>query len=57
LGSSFQPDFEGLDNLLCDLPILIEADNTLMDLPVNVPDLERAVEAASTGRSPRLNRL
>jgi hypothetical protein len=50
-GSSFQPDFVGLDDFLCGFPNLSVSDSALLDLPINVPDLKRAMEAASIGRS------
>jgi hypothetical protein len=53
-GSPFCPNFERLGDYLQGLPIVSDTDQDLLDLPVNVPDLEKAMAAASLGRSPGL---
>jgi hypothetical protein len=49
---SFQLDFERLDRFLVGLSVLSAVDMCPHGLAINVPDLQKAVEAASTGRSP-----
>jgi hypothetical protein len=56
-GSPFLPNFARLGDFLQGLPVLSASDRDLLDLPVNIPDLERAVAAASVGRSPGLDGL
>jgi hypothetical protein len=56
-GLPFQPDFRRLGDFLQGLPSLSEDDRASVDLSINVPDLERAVEDASLGRSPGLDGL
>ncbi len=56
-GLPFEPDFRRLGDFLLGLPSLSEDDRASVDLPINVPDLERAVEEASLGRSPGLDGL
>jgi hypothetical protein len=56
-GLPFQPDFMRQGDFLQGLPSLAEDDMAAVDLPINVPDLERAVEDASLGRSPGLDGL
>ncbi len=54
-GSPFQPKFDRLGDFLVGLPRLSVDESTLLDLPVNVPDLEDVVNGAATGRSPGLD--
>jgi hypothetical protein len=56
-GSPFQLSFDRLDDFLGGLPRFSGDDSTLLDLPVNIPDFEKAVEATCGGRSPGLDRL
>jgi hypothetical protein len=56
-GPPFQPKFDRLRDFLVGLPRLSVDESALLDLPVNVPDLEEAVKAASAGRSPGLDGL
>jgi hypothetical protein len=56
-GLPFQPDFRRLGDFLQGLPALSEDDRASVDLPINVPDLEKVVEEASLGRSPGLEVL
>ncbi len=48
----FSQNFEELGDFLHGLPVISDSERDLLNLPVNVPDLERAVAAASGGRSP-----
>jgi hypothetical protein len=56
-GLPFQPDFRRLGDFLQGLQSLSGDDRALVDLPITVPDLERAVEDTSLGRSPGLDGL
>ncbi len=51
-GMPFQLDFERLDSFLVGLSVLSAVDMCPHGLAINVPDPQKAVEAASTGRSP-----
>ncbi len=50
LAPPFSPTSRGWETL----PVLSASDRDLLDLPVNVPDLERVVAAANKGQSPGL---
>jgi hypothetical protein len=56
-GSPFSPNFDRLPDFLAGVSALSAEERDLVDLPVNLPDLEKAVEAASAGRSPGLDGL
>ncbi len=51
----FQLDVGRLYDFLVGLPVFIAVDSALLEMPINFPDLQQAMEAASTGRGLGLN--
>jgi hypothetical protein len=56
-GSPFRPDFVRLGDFLKDVPVLEADESTLLDLPINMLEMQAALETASVGRSLGLDGL